>query len=116
MSKPLALLELYANIGRQLRRVRKMNGLTLEELADRCGRDWSFLSQIERGKTVPSIETLYLISEQLHIPITALLSDVDTKVDDKIDPIANKISHFLVNASLKDKKMAVDMIKKLFKQ
>jgi transcriptional regulator with XRE-family HTH domain len=43
--------------------------LTLRELAERVDRTASFLSQIERGQSSPSIDSLQKISDALDVPI-----------------------------------------------
>lgn len=45
-------------IGSKLKRLRVKNGLTQEELADRCELSKGFISQIERDLASPSISTL----------------------------------------------------------
>ena len=46
------------DIGAKINQLRKKNGLTQEELADRCELSKGFISQVERGLTSPSIATL----------------------------------------------------------
>jgi len=46
------------NIGKEIKRLRIKNGLTQEELADRCELSKGFISQIERDLASPSISTL----------------------------------------------------------
>ncbi len=46
------------DIGNKLKRLRVKNGLTQEELADRCELSKGFISQIERDLASPSISTL----------------------------------------------------------
>ena len=46
------------NIGNELKRLRIKNGLTQEELADRCELSKGFISQVERDLASPSISTL----------------------------------------------------------
>ncbi len=56
-------------IGQRIKARRQELGLTLRELADKVGRTASFLSQIERGRSSPSIESLQRISNALDVPI-----------------------------------------------
>jgi transcriptional regulator with XRE-family HTH domain len=58
-------------IGRQLREVRMARGISLRELARRIGVSASFVSQVERGKSNPSVGTLY-----------AFLSELGTSLDE----------------------------------
>lgn len=53
------------DIGAKINQLRKKNGLTQEELADRCELSKGFISQVERGLTSPSIATLIDILECL---------------------------------------------------
>lgn len=51
-----------ADLPSNLRRCRKANGLTLKAAASWTGLSVSFLSDIERGRTKPSLETLKKLS------------------------------------------------------
>ena len=44
-----------APLGLRIARLRKLNGLTLEELARRAGITKGYLSKVERGASEPSI-------------------------------------------------------------
>lgn len=57
-------------IGQDIRALRKARGLTLSQLAGAIGRSLGWLSQIERGQTVPSVRDLGLIADQLGISIS----------------------------------------------
>ncbi|OGS33993.1 MAG: hypothetical protein A2474_07655 [Elusimicrobia bacterium RIFOXYC2_FULL_34_12] len=109
------LNELYENIGKIIRNARKTRGLTLEGLAEKVGRDWSFLSQIERGKSIPSIETLFLICRVLEIPVSDLFKSSKTysyKIDSEID----KLIWLLKDTSPSDKKMVTNVVKQILKR
>ena len=47
--------DVYVNIGKKIRFIRKSKKMTLEELAFKIDMDWSFISRIETGKTVASL-------------------------------------------------------------
>ena len=53
------------DIGKKLKELRQINGLTLDDLASRCELTKGFLSQVERNLTAPSIATLEDILEAL---------------------------------------------------
>ena len=46
------------NIGEKIKNLRTLNGLTQEELADRCELTKGFISQLENNNNEPSISTL----------------------------------------------------------
>lgn len=52
-------------IGSKIKRLRQENGLTQEELADRCELTKGYISQLERDLTSPAISTLQDIIECL---------------------------------------------------
>ena len=53
------------DIGRKIRDLRKQNGLTQQELADRAELTKGFISQLERGQVAPSLVTLFDLIECL---------------------------------------------------
>jgi len=60
-------------LGERLRRIRRQQGRTLEEIAQRCGCTRSLLSKIETGKSSPPIATLTRIAQALGVAMTELL-------------------------------------------
>ncbi len=52
-------------LGRRLRRTRFERGLTLKDVAARCGMSATHISEVERGKTSPTIGALQRISKAL---------------------------------------------------
>lgn len=57
----------------RLRNRRKELGLTLKDVAERSGLSFSFISQIERGLTMPSITSLVALSRALDTSINHFL-------------------------------------------
>lgn len=56
-------------IGKEIRNLRKVRGLGLQELSNRIGKSIGYLSEIERGLSHPSISTLQSISQALGVQI-----------------------------------------------
>lgn len=61
------------NIGTRLRQARESKNMSLRSLASAIGVSPSLLSQIETGKTKPSVSTLYSLVSELDISTDALL-------------------------------------------
>ena len=97
-------MELYGNIGRKIRGQRKLLGITLEELGEKVHRDWSYLSQVERGKAVPSIDTLVRISEALEISLAELFENTKKPKKYEADPFVSKVAYMLRDKDAKYKK------------
>ena len=55
------------NFGEQVRSLRRQQGLTLTELAEKTQRSASLLSQIENGNVSPSFNTMQSVAEALDI-------------------------------------------------
>lgn len=60
-------------IGKNLNKLRKDKGYSLDKVAEMTGVSKGMLGQIERGETNPSISTLWKIAKGLHISSTSLL-------------------------------------------
>jgi len=58
------------NVGIRLRELREEQNLSIRALARLSGLSANALSMIERGKTSPSVSTLYKVADALGIPIT----------------------------------------------
>ena len=61
---------MIADIGRKIRNLRMAAELTQDELAHRAGLTDGFISQIERGRTSISIDSLKMILDALHVSLT----------------------------------------------
>ena len=64
------------DVGGRLRELRKERDLSMRSLARLSGLSTNALSMIERGRTSPSVSTLYKLSEALEVPITAFFRTV----------------------------------------
>jgi transcriptional regulator with XRE-family HTH domain len=58
-------------VGSRLRELRQERDMSMRALARASGLSTNALSMIERGRTSPSVSTLYKISDALGVPITA---------------------------------------------
>ncbi len=65
--------DLPAILGRNLRRLRTRQGHSLERLAKVSGVSRAMLSQIENGKSTPTIGLLWKIATALGLPFATLL-------------------------------------------
>jgi transcriptional regulator with XRE-family HTH domain len=63
------------NLGARLRKAREEKNIGLRELARRVGVSHSLISQIETGKSEPTISTLYSIVSELDLPVNEIVWD-----------------------------------------
>lgn len=61
------------NIGQRLKTARKNRNMTLDDAAEVTGVSKAMLGQIERGQSVPSVNTLWKISTGMKVPFSAFL-------------------------------------------
>lgn len=61
------------NIGRELRRIRQGKKLSLRSVASAVGISPSLLSQVETGKTQPSVSTLYSLVNHLEVSLDGVM-------------------------------------------
>lgn len=84
------------NIGKKIQEFRKARSLTMKELAERVECTPSLISQLEHGKTDPSISMLKKIADVLNVNIVDFFmdrindDDVVTKTQDRIDIQLNR--------------------------
>ena len=65
-----------AYVGVRLRQARQESGLSLREVARQLGVSASFVSQLENGKSQPSVATLYSLAQLLNVSIDELFAPV----------------------------------------
>lgn len=57
-------------IGGQVKTLRKQSGLTQADLGEQIGRTAEAISNVETGKSLPSLDTLIAVAEALGVPLT----------------------------------------------
>jgi transcriptional regulator with XRE-family HTH domain len=67
-------LDLLVRLGGRISKLRKTQGWTQAELAERVGIDRSFLADVERGKRNISILNVEIIAKGLKISLSRLFS------------------------------------------
>jgi transcriptional regulator with XRE-family HTH domain len=60
-------------LGENLKRIRTKKGITQIEIAKELGADRSFVSNIENGKTNPTLSTITNLAKALGVPVNELL-------------------------------------------
>jgi transcriptional regulator with XRE-family HTH domain len=63
-----------AEVGGRIRALRQKRQMTLQQLSDQCGVSVGMLSQMERGRSSPSVRTLQRVAEALEIPMSWFFS------------------------------------------
>jgi len=106
--------DIYGFIGTRIRDMRKVRGLTLEELAGAAGMNTSFLQSIEKNKKRPSLRMLYNICMALEIPMEKMFKDAPVPAKET-DVFARKVSLLVRDASPKTREKALEVLKTLIR-
>ena len=69
-----------AAVGRTLRELRELKGITARDLAQRAGISAAMVSRIETGQVSPSLSVLEMIAGALEVPIAGLFRDTGSAV------------------------------------
>jgi transcriptional regulator with XRE-family HTH domain len=67
------------DVGTRLRQLREERNMSMRSLATASGLSANALSMIERGKTSPSVSTLYKLADAMGVPITTFFGEQTTK-------------------------------------
>jgi len=68
---------LNETFGRVIKQLRESRGLSQQELADYADLDRSYISDMERGRYNPTLQTIYKLTEILKIKPHELFEEVD---------------------------------------
>ena len=67
--------QIIETVKENLKNIRHNRKLSLDKLAIRCGVSRAMLSQIEQGKSAPTISVLWKIATGLNVPFSDLIKD-----------------------------------------
>ena len=71
------IMNLYIKIGQQIRDLRISQNLSIQELSDKLDIEYNNLIRIERGRTNPTLGTLYKISQVLNVKLRDIVDIED---------------------------------------
>ena len=74
------------SVGRKLRELRKTYHYTLKDVKQRTGLSISFLSDVERGQTKPSLDSLQKLAVCYQVGTSDLLEDAHTVASTPVYP------------------------------
>lgn len=73
--------------GARVRRRRKEIGLTLEDLGERCGLHWSYLSQVEKGRRNVGLMNVTAIAQALDVDAGSLIAGCTRGAQGEANPM-----------------------------
>jgi transcriptional regulator with XRE-family HTH domain len=106
-------------IGITIRGYRLQKGLSQGDIEKRTGLLRCYLSRVENGHTVPSLDTLSKIAVALDLPIAQFFADESMghhfnpqKLDDDELRFLTQIRRYSTNLNESDRKLLLAMVKK----
>lgn len=79
---PRPTASVLGSVGQQLREARLAARISVREMARRVDLSPSFISQVELGRTKPSVGTLYAIATELGVPLDDLMPIATAPAED----------------------------------
>ncbi len=107
------------NVGSVIRTFRQRRGLSQGDLEKRTGLMRCYISRVENGHTVPSIETLSRIARALDAPLADLFVSADSigaAHDPSEQQFLEEMRRYLPVLSNVEREQVLDMVRRLASQ
>ncbi|GED14036.1 helix-turn-helix domain-containing protein [Aneurinibacillus migulanus] len=103
-------------VGENIKKFRKREKMTQNELAKKSKISRSYLADVENGRYNPSIDTLKSIASALNVGISELMGEDNSKhsKDENLDDDYRKIERFARKVNSKDRKKAITILEAAF--
>ncbi len=82
----------YKALGDRIRKARKRLGMSQDNLGEACSISTAHIGHIERGTRIPSLETLFKISNELNISMDFIFFDSQTELDGVLRSISSQLA------------------------
>jgi len=105
--------DLKNKIGSRVRTLRAARKITQERLAHSIGRTPEAISNIERGKSLPGLDTLVKIAQSLDLPLADFFGDDSSRKGNQRLEIEARLQYLLNCLSDSDAEIALDQVEVL---
>jgi transcriptional regulator with XRE-family HTH domain len=113
-----ALTEQWQRIGPAIRQLRQQQELSLSDLAAKTGISVSYLSRLDKGRSVPSFTVLNQTGQELGVPLSFFVEteqdarQVDEQLVEELShtPIPKRVWPELLGMSLEGREALVDYL------
>lgn len=106
-----------SRFGIKLRAIRKQRGLTQEQLAELIDRSVDAISNMERGISLPTYETLGRLADKMGLPLAEFTASLDAApvADPERVELESRLAEMARNLPIRDLRVAVDQVQVLAK-
>ena len=108
------------NIGETIRNYRLQKGMSQGDIEKRTGLLRCYLSRVENGHTIPSLDTLAKIATAMDVPLGQFFSDHSNGNAKNLPPLTedevrflSQIRRYSSNLNDSDRKLVLAMVKKM---
>jgi len=109
------------NIGETIRNFRLQKGMSQSDIEKRTGLLRCYLSRVENGHTIPSLDTLAKIATAMEVPLAQFFNDSNGDNGNKNLPqlseeevrFLSQIRRYSSNLNDSDRKLVIAMVKKM---
>ena len=109
------------NIGQTIRNYRLQKGMSQGDIEKRTGLLRCYLSRVENGHTIPSLETLAKIATAMDLPLAQFFHEKDGDNGSKAAPhlaedevrFLTQIRRYSSSLNDSDRKLVIAMVKKM---
>ena len=112
----------YMNIGETIRNYRLQKGMSQGDIEKRTGLLRCYLSRVENGHTIPSLDTLAKIASAMDIPLAQFFNEHNSETpngkhlpqwsEDEVR-FLTQFRRYSTNLNDSDRKLVLAMVKKL---
>jgi len=103
----------YQQVGKRIRLIRRQEGLTQAELAEKAGLSDNFIGLIERGVGHPTLETLEQIAKALNVKLGEFFSGAEEE-SKTTEQTLKKLGRLLTKREPKDAQLVLSLCKTVF--
>ncbi len=109
------------NIGETIRNLRLHKGMSQGDIEKRTGLLRCYLSRVENGHTIPSLDTLAKIATAMEVPLSQFFSDSNHDKGSKPAPqlthdevrFLTQVRRYSSSLNESDRKLVLAMVKKM---
>src|SRR3569833_1727830 len=113
--------QISSNIGATIRSYRQQKGMSQGDIEKRTGLLRCYLSRVENGHTIPSLDTLAKIASAMELPLSQFFSEPGNSNGSKTLPqlsddevrFLSQIRRYSSNLNDSDRKLVLAKIKKM---
>lgn len=108
------------NIGATIRTYRLQKGMSQGDIEKRTGLLRCYLSRVENGHTIPSLDTLAKIAHAMELPLGQFFGDTGASNGKRLPRLSeeevrflNQVRRYTINLNDSDRKLVLAMVKKM---